>query len=130
MPDRATFSYTFDRFGELVDGLLDALGVKRYMRVRAVGLGFPVAHTSQRRRLPHLGREGGGTVKLRRPRSNWMVICARPCQPMRSGIADGRPERSRELRGFVDVPNKHNGTTDHRILQHCRVCPRCAAINV
>ena len=30
MPDRATFSYTFDRFGELVDGLLDALGVKRY----------------------------------------------------------------------------------------------------
>ena len=30
MPDRATFSYTFDRFGELVDGLLDALGVRRY----------------------------------------------------------------------------------------------------
>src|SRR5262245_15501888 len=30
MPDRATFSYTFDRFGELADGLLDALGVKRY----------------------------------------------------------------------------------------------------
>jgi pimeloyl-ACP methyl ester carboxylesterase len=29
-PDRATFSYTFDRFGELVDGLLDQLGVKRY----------------------------------------------------------------------------------------------------
>src|SRR6516165_6806991 len=30
VPDRATFSYTFDRFGELVNGLLDALGVKRY----------------------------------------------------------------------------------------------------
>jgi pimeloyl-ACP methyl ester carboxylesterase len=30
MPDRATFSYTFDRFGELVDGLLDQLGVNRY----------------------------------------------------------------------------------------------------
>jgi pimeloyl-ACP methyl ester carboxylesterase len=30
MPDRATFSYTFDRFGELVDGLLDQLDVKRY----------------------------------------------------------------------------------------------------
>ena len=30
MPDRAKFSYTFDRFGELVDGLLDQLGVKRY----------------------------------------------------------------------------------------------------
>jgi pimeloyl-ACP methyl ester carboxylesterase len=29
-PDRATFSYTFDRFGELVDGLLDQLGIKRY----------------------------------------------------------------------------------------------------
>jgi pimeloyl-ACP methyl ester carboxylesterase len=30
MPDRAKFSYTFDRFGELVDGLLDQLGIKRY----------------------------------------------------------------------------------------------------
>src|SRR3974390_3544365 len=30
MPDRAKFSYTFDRFGELVDGLLGQLGVKRY----------------------------------------------------------------------------------------------------
>jgi pimeloyl-ACP methyl ester carboxylesterase len=30
MPDRAKFAYTFDRFGELVDGLLDQLGVKRY----------------------------------------------------------------------------------------------------
>jgi pimeloyl-ACP methyl ester carboxylesterase len=30
MPDRARFAYTFDRFGELVDGLLDQLGVKRY----------------------------------------------------------------------------------------------------
>src|SRR6478752_7303499 len=30
MPDRARFAYTFDRFGELVDGLLDRLGVKRY----------------------------------------------------------------------------------------------------
>jgi pimeloyl-ACP methyl ester carboxylesterase len=29
-PDRAKFGYTFDRFGELVDGLLDQLGVKRY----------------------------------------------------------------------------------------------------
>jgi len=30
MPDRANFTYTFDRFGELVDGLLDQLGVVRY----------------------------------------------------------------------------------------------------
>jgi pimeloyl-ACP methyl ester carboxylesterase len=30
MPDRATFSYTFDRFGQLVGALLDQLGVKRY----------------------------------------------------------------------------------------------------
>ena len=30
MPDRAKFAYTFDRFGELVDGLLDQLGAKRY----------------------------------------------------------------------------------------------------
>jgi pimeloyl-ACP methyl ester carboxylesterase len=30
MPDRSTFAYTFDRYGELVDGLLDQLGVKRF----------------------------------------------------------------------------------------------------
>ncbi len=30
MPDRANFTYTFDRFGELVGGLVDQLGVARY----------------------------------------------------------------------------------------------------
>jgi pimeloyl-ACP methyl ester carboxylesterase len=30
MPDRSSFEYTFDRFGELVDGLLDRLGVTHY----------------------------------------------------------------------------------------------------
>jgi pimeloyl-ACP methyl ester carboxylesterase len=30
MPDRSSFAYTFDRFAELVDGLLDQLGVARY----------------------------------------------------------------------------------------------------
>src|SRR5437868_823082 len=30
MPDRAKFPYTFDRFGELIGGLLDKLGVMRY----------------------------------------------------------------------------------------------------
>ena len=30
MPDRAVFAYTFDRFGELVGGLLDQLGVRHY----------------------------------------------------------------------------------------------------
>jgi len=30
MPDRAAFAYTFDRFAELVDGLLDQLGVTHY----------------------------------------------------------------------------------------------------
>ena len=30
MPDRTKFAYTFDHFADLVDGLLDQLGVKRY----------------------------------------------------------------------------------------------------
>src|SRR5580698_8725373 len=30
MPDHTKFPYTFDRFGELVDGLLDQLGIARY----------------------------------------------------------------------------------------------------
>jgi pimeloyl-ACP methyl ester carboxylesterase len=30
MPDRTTFAYTFDRFADLVDGLLDHLGITRF----------------------------------------------------------------------------------------------------
>ena len=30
MPDRKQFSCTFDRFAEMVDGLLATLGIKRY----------------------------------------------------------------------------------------------------
>src|SRR3954466_14688570 len=30
MPDRASFDYTFDRFAELIDGLLDEIGVSKY----------------------------------------------------------------------------------------------------
>jgi pimeloyl-ACP methyl ester carboxylesterase len=30
MPDRSKFAYTFDRFSELVDGLLDHIGITRY----------------------------------------------------------------------------------------------------
>ena len=30
MPDHTEFAYTFDRFAELVDGLLDQLGITRY----------------------------------------------------------------------------------------------------
>src|SRR4051812_35431780 len=30
MPDRRSFAYTFDRFAEVVDSLLERLGVKRY----------------------------------------------------------------------------------------------------
>src|SRR5262249_49195432 len=56
MPDRATFSYTFDRFGELVDGLLDALGVKRYaMYVMDYGapVGWRLALASRAYHCPH-----------------------------------------------------------------------------
>jgi pimeloyl-ACP methyl ester carboxylesterase len=41
MPDRATFKYTFDRFGELVNGLLDQLGVARYA-IYVMDYGAPV----------------------------------------------------------------------------------------
>ena len=41
MPDRTKFAYTFDRFGELVDGLLDQLG-RRALRDVRDGLRAPV----------------------------------------------------------------------------------------
>jgi pimeloyl-ACP methyl ester carboxylesterase len=40
MPDRPKFAYTFDRFAELVNGLLDQLGVTCYavyVRLRGTG---------------------------------------------------------------------------------------------
>ena len=41
MPDRAKFAYTFDRFADLVDGLLDKLGVKAYA-IYVMDYGAPV----------------------------------------------------------------------------------------
>jgi pimeloyl-ACP methyl ester carboxylesterase len=41
MPDRSTFKYSFDRFGELVDGLLDQLEVKSYL-MYVMDYGAPV----------------------------------------------------------------------------------------
>ncbi len=40
-PDRATFGYTFDRYGELVDGLLGQLGVTKYA-IYVMDYGAPV----------------------------------------------------------------------------------------
>ena len=42
MPDRAKFAYTFDRYGELVDGLLGQIGVNRYA-MYLMDYGAPVA---------------------------------------------------------------------------------------
>src|ERR1700753_3495272 len=54
-PDRSTFAYTFDRFGELVDGLLGQLGVKRYA-MYVMDYGAPVGY---RLPLQHPGRGTG-----------------------------------------------------------------------
>ena len=40
-PDRSEFKYSFDRFGELVDGLLDQLEVKSYL-MYVMDYGAPV----------------------------------------------------------------------------------------
>src|SRR5271170_419640 len=41
MPDHTKFAYTFDRFAQLVDGLLDQLSVKRYV-MYVMDYGAPV----------------------------------------------------------------------------------------
>ena len=59
MPDRAKFSYTFDRVAELVDGLLDQLSVKRYV-MYVMDYGAPVGW---RLALKHPDRVAGLIVQ-------------------------------------------------------------------
>src|SRR5690349_1836008 len=59
MPDRAEFAYTFDRFSELVDGLLDQLGVNRYA-MYVMDYGAPVGW---RLALKHPDRVTGFVVQ-------------------------------------------------------------------
>jgi pimeloyl-ACP methyl ester carboxylesterase len=59
MPDHTTFAYSFDRFGALMDGLLDRLGVTRYA-MYVMDYGAPVGW---RLALRHPGRVTGLIVQ-------------------------------------------------------------------
>jgi len=59
MPDRAEFPYTFDRYAELVDGLLDQLGARRYT-MYVMDYGAPVGW---RLALKHPDRVAGFIVQ-------------------------------------------------------------------
>ncbi|OTP75642.1 alpha/beta fold hydrolase [Caballeronia sordidicola] len=59
MPDRAAFAYTFDRYAELVDGLLDQLGASRYT-MYVMDYGAPVGW---RLALKHPDRVAGFIVQ-------------------------------------------------------------------
>jgi pimeloyl-ACP methyl ester carboxylesterase len=59
MPDRAEFAYTFDRYAELVDGLLDQLGTRRYT-MYVMDYGAPVGW---RLALKHPDRVAGFIVQ-------------------------------------------------------------------
>jgi pimeloyl-ACP methyl ester carboxylesterase len=95
MPDRAAFAYTFDRFAELVDGLLDRLKVARYA-MYVMDYGAPVGW---RLALMHPERVTGlvvqnGNAYEQGLKEFW--------DPIRAYWADGSEARRQALHVLVD----------------------------
>jgi pimeloyl-ACP methyl ester carboxylesterase len=96
MPDRAKFAYTFDRFAELVDGLLDAIGVKAYA-MYVMDYGAPVGW---RLALKHPERITGlivqnGNAYEEGLKEFW--------DPIKAYWSDGSDEHRRALRELVSL---------------------------
>src|SRR5215471_16440128 len=96
MPDRSKFAYTFDRFGELVDGLLDQLSLMRYT-MYVMDYGAPVGY---RLALKHPERVTGlivqnGNAYVEGLREFW--------DPIKAYWADGS-RKNREALGVLVKP--------------------------
>ncbi|AKU93603.1 Alpha/beta hydrolase fold precursor [Labilithrix luteola] len=94
MPERDQFAYTFDHFANLIDGLLDQLGVKRYA-MYVMDYGAPVGW---RLALKHPERITGlivqnGNAYEEGLKEFW--------EPLKAYWADGSSERRRALSKLV-----------------------------
>lgn len=105
MPDRSSFRYTFDRFAELVDGLLGQLGVGRYA-IYVMDYGAPVGW---RLALAHPERIGAiivqnGNAYDEGLRQFW--------DPIKDYWLDGSAEHREALRGLVSLQTTKFQYTD------------------
>jgi pimeloyl-ACP methyl ester carboxylesterase len=93
MPDRAQFAYTFDRFAELVDGLLDQRGVTR-CAMYMMDYGAPVGW---RLTLNHPERVTGLIVQNGNAYEEWLREF---WDPIKAYWADGSDAHRQALRGI------------------------------
>ncbi len=105
MPDRARFAYTFDRFAELVDGLLEKVGAKSYT-LYVMDYGAPVGW---RLALKHPERITGlivqnGNAYEEGLKEFW--------DPIKAYWSDGSDEHRRALREFVSLDTTKFQYTD------------------
>ncbi|HET9983713.1 MAG TPA: alpha/beta hydrolase [Longimicrobiales bacterium] len=94
MPDRATFSYTFARFADLIDGLLDRLGVRRFA-MYVMDYGAPVGY---RLALEHPDRV---TALIVQNGNAYEEGLTEFWDPIKAYWADGSDAHRRALAGFV-----------------------------
>lgn len=94
MPDREQFAYTFDHFADLVDGLLDQLGVTRYA-MYVMDYGAPVGW---RLALKHPERISGLIVQNGNAYEEGLEEF---WDPLKAYWADRSEERRRELTKLV-----------------------------
>jgi pimeloyl-ACP methyl ester carboxylesterase len=105
MPDRARFSYTFDRFGELVDGLLDQLGATRYA-IYVMDYGAPVGW---RLALKHPERITGLIVQNGNAYDEGLQAF---WDPIKTYWADGSDANRKALLGLVTLETTKFQYTD------------------
>ena len=96
MPDRTKFAYTFDRFAELVDGLLDRLGAQRYA-MYVMDYGAPVGW---RLALKHPDRVTGLIVQNGNAYEEGLNAF---WAPIKAYWADGSDAHRQALKGLVTL---------------------------
>jgi pimeloyl-ACP methyl ester carboxylesterase len=105
MPERGKFAYTFDRIGELVDGLLDHLGVKSYA-MYVMDYGAPVGW---RLALKHPDRITGLIVQNGNAYEEGLKAF---WDPIKAYWSDGSDEHRKALGNFVTLETTKFQYTD------------------